>query len=182
VRGVATLASLLLAVAVSLWVLAGCGSTAPSPGKSAAVPHTPTAPTAVTPSGDPLALARQAYLGMWRAYVAASRTADYQDPALDHYAAGGALSVLINGLYQEHQEGIVTHGQPTFHPAVKIIEGTPAEAKVTDCANSSRWLDYRSGRPVSGQSLGHRRVTAELELFGTAWKVTYLNVGKEGTC
>jgi hypothetical protein len=119
---------------------------------------------------------------MWQAYVAASRTADYQDPALDHYAAGGALSVLIHGLYQEHQQGIVTRGQPTFDPAVTIIKGTSTRADVTDCADSSRWLDYRSGKPVSGQSLGRRRVAAKVQLFGATWKVTYLNVGTEGTC
>jgi hypothetical protein len=182
VRGLATPVWLLVAAALNLSVLAGCGSATSSPGKSTAAPDTPAVPTAASPSGNPQAQAREAYLGMWHAYVAASQTADYQDPSLDHYAAGGALSVLIHGLYHEYQQGIVTRGQPTFDPAVTIAKSDPAEADVTDCADSSRWLDYKSGKSVSGQSPGRRRVTAELQLFGSTWKVTYLNVGKEGTC
>jgi hypothetical protein len=57
-------------------------------------------------------LARQAYLGMWQAFFTASRTTDYQSPSLDRYAAGAALELLIHGLYQYHQEGIVTRGVP----------------------------------------------------------------------
>lgn len=181
-RGVAIPARPLLAAALALGVLAGCASAAPSPQKSAAGDDTPTLPAVATPPGSPRAQARQAYLGMWQEYVAASRTADYQDPALDRYAAGSALSVLTHGLYQEHQEGIVTRGQPTFDPAVTIVKGSPAQAGVTDCADSSRWLDYKAGKPVSGQPSGRRSITADLELFGATWKVTYLNVGREGTC
>jgi hypothetical protein len=139
----------------------------------------------MTPTGDPRTLARQAYLGMWQAYVVASRTADYQAPSLDHYAAGAALSVLTHGLYQNHQQGIVTRGQPTFDPAVKMVRasgGDTAEAEVTDCADSSRWLDYRSGKPVGGQPQGRRRIIAQLQPLNGVWKVTYLNVGKAGTC
>ena len=57
-----------------------------------------------------------------------------------------------------------------------------AQANVTDCADSSRWLDYKSGRPVGGQPQGRRKIIAKLQPFDGVWKVTYLNVGKEGTC
>jgi hypothetical protein len=122
---------------------------------------------------------------MWQAYVTASRTADYQAASLAQYAAGGALSVLTHGLYQNHQDGIVTRGQPTFDPAVKIVTasgGSLVQANVTDCADSSRWLDYKSGRPVGGQPQGRRKIIAKLQPFDGVWKVTYLNVGKEKTC
>lgn len=122
---------------------------------------------------------------MWEAFVAASRTADYQAPSLSRYAAGPALTVLILGLYKNHRDGMVTRGQPALDPVVTIVAGSggiAVRADVTDCADSTRWLDYRSGKPVTGQQSGRRRVTAELQPFDGVWKVTYLNVGKAGTC
>jgi hypothetical protein len=62
--------------------------------------RTVSAPGSTAAAGDPQVLARQAYLGMWQAFTAASRTADYQSPSLDRYAAGAALELLIHGLYQ----------------------------------------------------------------------------------
>ena len=122
---------------------------------------------------------------MWQAYVAAARTADYQAPSLDHYAAGAALSGLTHGLYEEHQQGVVSLGEPEFHPLVTIPKaagGLVSQADVTDCADSSRWLDYHDGKPVPGQAAGSRRIIARVQPFGGTWKVTYLNVGKAGTC
>ena len=121
---------------------------------------------------------------MWRAFVAASATADYRSPVLDHYAAGGALSVLTRGLYANYQNGIVSRGQPSFHAAVTIASpgSGPAQAEVTDCADSAHVTDYyRSGKPVS-ESQGRRKITAQLQLFDGSWKVTYLNVARTGTC
>lgn len=165
--------------------IAGCATTTvssqPSPHPDPASP----ARSSAVQTRDPQTLARQAYLGMWRAYVSASRTADYQAASLDHYAAGAALSVLTHGLYQNHQQGVVTRGQPMFDPSVTMV-GAPSEdatqADVTDCADSSGWLDYRSGKPITGQPQGRRKIIARLQLFDGVWKVTYLNVGKAGTC
>jgi hypothetical protein len=172
--------------------LAGCLATAASGCGTSPASHPPPVPTA-TPSapsspaqtGDPQALARAAYLGMWQAYVAAARTADYQAPSLDHYAAGGALSTLTHGLYQEHQDGDVSLGQPVLHPAVTLVKGSGGEvtqADVTDCADGSHWLNYHDGKLIAGQDLRRRYIVARLQPFNGTWKVTYLNVGKAGTC
>ena len=138
-----------------------------------------------TPVGDPQALARQSYLGMWQAFLAASRTADYQSPSLAHYAAGAALTLLIRGLYENHQHGIVTRGQPAYRPVVtlaKTSQGT-AGAKVTDCADDTHATTYyKSGKPAPGGSPGHHEVYAWLQPFDGTWKVTYLVVEKAGTC
>jgi len=147
-----------------------------------------TAPSAAGSPGqaaDPQSLARAAYLGMWQAYVAAARTADYQAPGLDHYAAGGALSTLTHALYQEHQDSDVTLGQPVLHPAVTLVEGSAgdvAQADVTDCADDSHWLNYHGGKLIADQDLRHRLISARLQPFSGTWKVTYLNVGLAGTC
>ncbi len=136
-------------------------------------------------AGDPRTLARQAYLGMWQAYVVAARTADYQAPTLDHYAAGGALSTLTHGLYQEHQDGDVTLGQPKLNPVVTVVKGSGGnviQADVTDCADSSHWLNYHDGTPIADQDVRRRYIIARLQPFDGTWKVTYLNVGKAGTC
>lgn len=169
-------------------VAAGTAGCAPGAASSRPPAHTasaPAAPSSPAPSADPQALAREAYLGMWKTYVTAARTADYQAPDLDHYAAGGGLSVLTHGLYQEHQQGDVNLGQPVFHPVVTIAKASgtdPAQASVTDCADSSRWTVYHDGKRVPDQASGNRRIIARLQSFGGTWKVTYLNVGKAGTC
>jgi hypothetical protein len=164
---------------------AGCASGTSGSQPPARTDPPPSAPSSPATASDPQALARTAYLGMWQAYVVAARTADYQAPALDHYAAGGALTTLTQGLYQEHQDGEVSLGQPVLHPAVKVAKtsgGQASQVDVTDCADSSHWLDYHGGKPVAGQDLRHRYIVARLQPFNGTWKVTYLNVGKAGTC
>ena len=116
-------------------------------------------PGGTAAAGDPQALARQAYLGMWQAFVAASRTADYQYPSLDHYAAGAALNLLIQSLYQNYRAGIVTRGQPSFDPVVTMTK-TPAgtaEAKVSDCADDTTRLPTTS--PASSLRATRRDAT-----------------------
>ena len=100
-------------------------------------------------------------------------------------AAGSALSTLTHALYQEHQDGDVSLGQPVLHPAVTLVKGSGGEvtqADVTDCADGSHWLNYHDGKPVAGQDVRDRDIIARLQPFNGTWKVTYLNVGLAGTC
>ena len=100
---------------------------------------------------------------MWQAFFTASRTADYQSPSLDRYAAGSALELLVHGLYQYHQEGIVTRGTPSHNVAVTMTKtpmGTP-EAKVSDCSDDSDAVAYsKSGKPVQGEAPGRQAISA----------------------
>lgn len=122
-----------------------------------------------------------AYTGMWHAFAAAARTADYQPGPLARYAAGDALSVLTRGLYENHLHGVVVRGAPALDPRVTGV--TSASAAVTDCADDAHWLEYStSGRPAIGAPAGHRRIYAWLRLFGSTWKVTEVVVEKAGTC
>jgi hypothetical protein len=165
--------------------LAGCASGSASSQSTALPDRTMSAPASTSAAGDPRALARQAYLGMWQAFTAASRTADYQYPSLDHYAAGAALALLTRGLYQNHLEGIVTRGQATYDPVVTMAK-TPmgtAEADITDCADDSHALAYyKSGKPAPGEPPGRQRVYAQAQPFDGTWKVTTLVVDKVGSC
>lgn len=117
--------------------------------------------------------------------MTAARTADYQNPGLDRYAAGGGLSVLTHGLYEEHQEDDVSLGQPEFRPVATIAKASGADVTqvdVSDCADGSHWLNYHGGKIILGQATGRRHIIAHVQPFSGTWKVTYLNVGKPGTC
>ena len=165
--------------------LAGCAASTPATQSTALPDRTVSAPASTAATGDPQVLARQAYLGMWQAFFTASRTADYQSPSLDRYAAGSALELLIRGLYQYHQEGIVTRGTPSHKVAVTMTKtslGTP-EAKVTDCSDSAgSGTYYKSGKPAAGESPGRQAIYAQVQPFDGTWKVTYLVVEKAGSC
>ena len=168
----------VLAACGAVGVLAGCAS-GTATGQFTARPTTasPSASTTAA-AGNPQTLVRAAYLGMWQAYVTAARIADYQAPGLDHYAAGGALTTLTSGLYQEHQDGDVTLGQPVLHPVTTMVKGSGGnvtQADVTDCADSSHWLNYHDGKPVPSQDVRRRDIIARLQPFNGTWKVTYLN-------
>lgn len=164
---------------------AGCASGTSGSQPPARTDPAPTAPSSTAPTGDSKVLAKAAYLGMWQAYVVDARTADYQAPGLDHYASDGALSTLTHALYQEHKDGDVTLGQPVLHPAVTLVKGSGGsvtQADVTDCADSSHWLNYHDGKLIAGQDVRDRHIIARLQPFNGTWKVTYLNVGLAGTC
>jgi hypothetical protein len=159
---------------------AGCAASTPATQSTALLDRTVSAPTSTAAAGDPQVLARQAYLGMWQAFFM-----DYQSPSLDRYAAGAALELLIHGLYQYHQEGIVTRGVPSHSVAVTMTKtslGTP-EAKVTDCSDSAgSGTYYKSGKPAAGESPGRQAIYAQVQPFDGTWKVTYLVVEKAGSC
>jgi hypothetical protein len=164
--------------------LAGCAAATSS--QSSVLPdRTVSAPASTAATGNPQVLARQAYLGMWQAFVTASRTADYQYPSLDRYAAGAALELLVQGLYQDYRAGIVTRGQPSFDPVVTMAKtslGT-AEAQVSDCADDTNAVTYyKSGKVAPGDPPGRHEVSAQVQPFDGTWKVTYLVVDKAGTC
>ena len=166
-------------------MLAGCASSTPGSQSTVLPDRTVSAPTATAAAGDPRVLARQAYLGMWQAFTTASRTADYQYPSLDRYAAGAALTLLTRGLYQNYREGIVTRGTPSHSVAVTMAKtslGTP-EAKVTDCSDTSgSGTYYKSGKPAAGGATGRQAIYAQVQPFDGTWKVTYLVVEKTGSC
>jgi hypothetical protein len=122
---------------------------------------------------------------MWQAYVVAARTSDYQPGSLSQYAAGNALSVLTRSLYDDSKDGVVLRGAPVLSPAVTSVtpSGDPDAAAVADCASDTGWRQYTTaGKPVAGAPAGKHRITAQLRLFSSVWKVTYLVVEKAGTC
>jgi hypothetical protein len=182
----------LAAAAFRVAALAGCVAAGAAGCSGSPAGHvrparssSPPAAASVGTAGDPRAQILDAYTGMWRAYAAAARTADYQPGALSQYAAGDALTVLTRSLYDDHQDGVVLRGAPALAPRVTRMTpaADPDSSRVTDCADDSRWRQYTpSGRPASGAPAGRHRIYAQLRLFSPVWKVIYLVVEKAGTC
>jgi hypothetical protein len=107
-----------------------------------------------------LACCAAAGLAGCAAATSGSQSPVLQSPWLDRYAAGSALELLIHGLYQNYQQGIVTRGTPSHKVAVTMTKtslGTP-EAKVSDCSDcsdDSGAVAYsKSGKPVQGGGAG----------------------------
>ncbi|MGP0028934.1 MAG: hypothetical protein ACLPVF_00325, partial [Acidimicrobiales bacterium] len=131
------------------------------------------------------AQALAAYRGMWEDMVIASRTSDYQSPLLPQHATGEALSVLVQGLAKNQEMGIVTKGEPTFHPQITSLSPTttPIEATIADCVNDSNWLEYKSLGGLLNMTPGGRHdAMAIVVKTNQGWKVSQLAVQAVGTC
>ncbi len=159
-------------------LLGGCGSG--SPQSSSSTTSVASVSSTTHPAGGPADMALAAYRGMWADMVIASRTSDYQSPLLPQHASGAALSLLIQGLAKNQQAGIVTKGQPSFHPQVTSLTpgGSPTQATITDCLNATHWLDYKSnGGPVTTFPGGrHDDYPQSPKCWTAIWKVTQLAV------
>jgi hypothetical protein len=122
---------------------------------------------------------------MWADMVIASRTSDYQSPLLPQHASGDALSLLIQGLAKNQEQGIVAKGQPVLHPVVTSLSpaNKPTKATISDCFNDTDWLEYKaSGGLVNNIPGGNRATSAIVVDTDGVWKVTQLAVQTTSTC
>lgn len=185
VCGVLAVAVLSL-TACSPGVSRGRQNSAGSP-SSEAVPGT----TAVLPATSPADVAKRqatmAYLGMWQAMARAGETSNWQEPELAHYATGNALTTITRSLYADHFNGVVSRGAPVDHPVVSSVEpaGNLSTARITDCADSTHWLQYHAGtnQLVDGTPGGRRSIVAKVQKQPDgSWKVTEFAVEGLGSC
>jgi hypothetical protein len=175
----------LLVVVLSVTGCGGQSTTppAPAPPTSGAPPLT-TAPA--TPASVAGAAALASYRGMWKAFVEAGRTSDWQSATLGRYATGVALTNLTRGLYADSLNKLITKGEPVLSPAVASVEPNddPLQVLVSDCADSTNWLKYRSSDGSLADTPGGRRlINAVVERQADkSWKVSDFGVQKVGTC
>lgn len=155
---------------------AGCSATAPHPGR---VKPAPTS-SPVESSGDNDALA--AYTGMWSDYANASHSSNWQDSALTHHATAAALAAMVNGLFEDQQQGLVSKGAPVLHP--RVVHSTPTSVDISDCASSIGWLEYTkaTGKLQNDVPGGSRLLTAHVDYADGLWRVTRYTVGELGSC
>jgi hypothetical protein len=173
-------------VAVSVLLMAGCGSDKP---ESTSSTPPPSAPPSAAPSLAPSAVAEvdalAAYRGMWSAFVEAAKTSDAEDPALRSYASDQALSLIASGLISDREQGRVTKGDLVLDPKVTEVKPAqaPSEATVLDCVDSTKWLLYRtSGELWDNEPGGKHRTTATVKRSGSTWKVSSFILEESGTC
>ncbi|GAA3741623.1 hypothetical protein GCM10022225_26380 [Plantactinospora mayteni] len=156
--------------------------TLPSATSSSSAPS-PTA--SVTSTTTPQQQILDVYLGMQRAFLKASETANPDDPELPRYTAGTALKRLRDGLTSMRQQGLRGRGEAIFQPKVESFQpaDAPTKARVRDCMDTSRTQRYKAnGDPYKDTPGGLRLVIADLERVDGAWKVTGLGVHEVGSC
>jgi hypothetical protein len=178
---------------VTLFVsgIGGCksGSQAANPSGDSA-PTSPTSiapPSSASPADTAKAAALNAYDGMWRTFVTAAATADWQSSKLGDHATGIALTKLTRGLHSDHERGVVTKGEPTHTVVVSTIEPqtNPVRVVLSDCSDSSGALKYRAdnGQLVDNAAGGRRLINGVVERQADgAWKVSDFGVHEVGTC
>ncbi|WP_245960236.1 hypothetical protein [Prauserella flavalba] len=128
-----------------------------------------------------------AYQGMWADYAAAATTSDWQSPKLSQYATGLALSTISRGLYADHYNGLVSRGSPVLHPSVSSVDppNDPTKVMITDCGDSSHWLQYRAdnGQLADNTPGGRRLINATVQKQADgSWKVSDFGVHDLGSC
>jgi len=129
--------------------------------------------------------ALRAYRAMWRAYMAASRSADADDPRLARYAAGKALRVLRSSLRSLRHDGLRGGGQVDLFPTVQRLVplGVPVVAVLGDCVDMSGTRLYRPDGGPYHVPAGRRAISATVEVLdGGVWKVTRFAIRGAGSC
>ncbi|WP_086820247.1 hypothetical protein [Allokutzneria sp. NRRL B-24872] len=177
-------------MAVALLALAACNSGTPSPSAPSRAPTAPPQSAAPTTRSSPEDAAKAAsvaaYLGMWRDFVAAAATADWQSPTLGRHATGTALSTLSRGLYADHYNGLISKGAPTHNAEVSSVDtqSNPTTVIVRDCSDSTNTTKLRSdGQPAGDSPGGHHLINATVQQQPDgAWRVTDFGVQEVGSC
>lgn len=128
-----------------------------------------------------------AYQAMWQDFVAAGRTSDWRSSELGRHATGVALQKMSRGLYADHQNGVVTRGEPVLDPSVSSAEPAtePTKVVVTDCGDSTNFLKYdaKTGQPVDDEPGGRQVINATVELQSDgSWKVSDFGIHEVGSC
>jgi len=177
--------TLLAAGTVGL-ALTSCSS---GPSNASATTTPPAAPSSSSPASQ-VDQAKQAaltaYRGMWHDFVVAGTTSDWQSPSLGQNATGVALTNMTRSLFADHSNGLVTKGEPTFTPTVTSADpqGKPTKIVITDCADSTHWLKYKTDGQLENDTPGGRSLInaiVEKQSDG-AWKVSDYGVHGVSSC
>jgi hypothetical protein len=124
---------------------------------------------------------------MWQNMAVAARTSNWQSPLLSEFASGTALTTLSRGLYTDHQNGLVTLGEPKNSPSVSRAEPEedPTLVRISDCGDSTNWLKYDAKtRLTADDGPGGRRLINAVvtKQAGGRWMVSDFAVQEVGTC
>jgi hypothetical protein len=126
-----------------------------------------------------------AYVGMQRAFLKATETADPAHPDLAKYATGEALTRLTDALKNYQTQGLRGRGDVAFHPSIESLApaDAPTKAQVRDCMDTSKTSLFKAnGDPYQDEPGGLRLVRADVERVDGIWKVTGFGVHGVGSC
>lgn len=183
-----------IATGFALVALGGCTGT---PTDNSSPPDAPSATTerststrtvsGVSPGDKARQDAIAAYQAMWQDFVTAGRTSDWQSPNLGRHATGIALQKMSRGLYTDHQNGVVTRGEPILAPSVSSAEPAtnPTKVMVTDCGDSTNFLKYdaKTGQQADDEPGGRQLINATVQLQSDgSWKVSDFGIHEVGSC
>ncbi|MEV6523197.1 hypothetical protein AB0M43_14700 [Longispora sp. NPDC051575] len=170
---------------VLLPALAACGTNDPAPKPTTTTTASTAAKSPVNDIGTASKAAEDAYRNMWKAFISASRASNPNDPELARYASGHALDVLMRGLQQSKDQGLLGRGEVILRPSVSGLEPAtaPTKAAVEDCVDTSGTAMYKAdGSPYQDSLGGKRSMSASLELIDGSWKVVNFGLKAVGTC
>jgi hypothetical protein len=184
------------AIAAAFVVLAATLATACNNDKQPSNATTSTTTPATSPSSASTSAAPQtreqaaqaaidAYVGMQRAFLKATETADPAHPDLAKYASGEALTRLTGALKNYQTQGLRGRGDVTFHPSIESLApaDAPIKAQVRDCMDTSKTSLYKAnGEPYKDEPGGLRLVRADVGRANGTWKVTGFGVHGVGSC
>jgi hypothetical protein len=161
-----------------------CPPASASPSSTTAGPYS-SSTTTQPPTASVTATAINDYRTMWADLVTAARTSNYQSKLLPQHATRDALSLLVQGLAEDRELGIVTKGQPVLQPSISSLTPAtnPTKASIIDCFDNTHWVEYNTNGKLQKNAPGGRHATtADLVRMGSTWKVTELTVRATGTC
>ena len=146
-------------------LLMACGSSGQVDGVRAAA-------KVVVPTTTAVSARDAAVIAGWRAAYAAlttaSRTMDWQSPALPATHAQPELGIAVRNLWLEHSVGYIGVGHDTFE-WTKVVSATATQATVDVCINGHDIVEFGSThKPVPG-ILGE---VAVVEAVGTMVKTS----------
>jgi hypothetical protein len=181
VRWSVTMVALLMVVAVSV---AGCSRGGAGQSGVALQKRAPAAsPTATATATSPGEAAVAAYLGFWKAFVAAVAIPDPDYPDLRKYGTGSALDRIVHGIQVSKDQGVKGSGYIGFTP--RVLDGTPEKITIRDCWDTthSQVVHIDTGAPVEGDGGGRRMNTSTLTLqINGRWKVSEYSLTALGSC
>jgi hypothetical protein len=173
-----------LAAVLLAGLTAGCESSNDKSPVTPAPPAPPAAPPVTVPAGPQQAgqQALEVYRKMWDTVVRMKLTSDYQSPELAPYVEQTLHEYFRMTIKNDFDQGLISRGQPAFAP--RIVEETPAQVRIVDCLDDTRWLKYWAANGQLEDDLpgGHHHAEATVVLTGGVWRVRSLMVQDVGTC
>jgi type II secretory pathway pseudopilin PulG len=177
----------LFAVSTVGLALTACNSGQSSATATSTSPAAPSSSSPVSQVDQAKQAALTAYQGMWHDFVVAGTTSDWQSDTLGQHATDPARTNMRRSLLADHNNGLVTKGEPTFTPTVTTADppGNPTRIVIKDCSDGTHWLKYKSanGQLANDTPGGRHLINAIVEKQSDgSWKVSEYGVHEVGTC